>query len=139
MTISRRTLLSSGGALLAASSISFPTTALALEGGSGLIIALLAAATVEKGEDAPKPVDLLFSDRELKELNGYDKREQVHVFSKMLIQKLSKAWGIKFDGIDGEAIDRAYGDKGLTEGENIVRLLSKGPKFEITIKIVIKF
>ena len=57
----------------------------------------------------------------------------------MLIQKLSKAWGIKFDGIDGEAIDRAYGDKGLTEGENIVRLLSKGPKFEITIKIVIKF
>jgi hypothetical protein len=52
---------------------------------------------------------------------------------------LSKAWGIKFDGIDGEAIDRAYGDKGLTEGENIARLLSKGPKFEITIKIVIKF
>ena len=52
---------------------------------------------------------------------------------------LSKAWGLKFDGIDGESLDRVNGGKGLGEGENDLRIQTKGPKWEIKLTIVIKF
>lgn len=139
MTISRRDILTTGGAALTAGALTFPTLATALEGESGLIIALLAAAAVPSGDNAPKPARLNFSALERKQLSGLKPREQTAVLSKMLTQKLSRAWDMEVTPVDPRALNKALGGKGLQAGEYALLAMNKGPKFQIKITIVIKF
>jgi len=136
MTISKRTFLKVGaGATLA--SVASPL--MALEGESGLIIALLAAAAVADGEGAPKPTKFKFTKREVSALNEAGEDKAPDLLAQMLRGKMANEWSVASIDLSGNDIRKAMGGKGLAEGEHVVQALSKGPKWEIKITIVIKF
>jgi hypothetical protein len=62
MTISRRTLLSSGGAFLTAATLSVPTFALAGSGAGKVNVQDISITVVSEGDGAPKPIQIKVPD-----------------------------------------------------------------------------
>ena len=141
MTISRRTLLSSGGAFLTAATLSVPTFALAGSGAGKVNVQDISITVVSEGDGAPKPIQIKVPDWKWDYLQ----------LSEIIISSLRKGTGgsggedrltenltLNFKTMEN-ALRKADKGEGLVEGENIVRAQLKNPKWSITIKIVIKF
>jgi len=152
MTISRRTLLSSGLTMFAASNVPFQAIADVRKAGGDAPIEYFKLEMTIDGDDAPKPITIKGNKEEIDVLAWSWGMNNYRKFSEIIISSLRKGTG----GSGGEdrltenlslnfveALDNAFRKakkgKGLQEGENIVRAQLKNPKWSITIKIVIKF
>ena len=146
MTISRRTLLTSGGALLAATSFPVISFADVRKAGSGQM-EYFAMTISPEGEGAPKPFSIEGNKDEIDILAWSYANGDFRKFSEIIISAMGGSGGedrltenvsVNIETL-ADALKGANGGKGLGEGENIVKAQLKNPKWSITIKIVIKF
>ena len=155
MTISRRTLLSSGLTMFAASSVPFQAIADGRKAGDGQMeyIALEMDDIIQTivkidGDGAPKPAAFTLNKNQVRVLASSIKNNNYRKFPDIIVSAMEGSGGedrltenvsLNFSKTLDNALRKANDGKGLMEGENIVRAQLKNPKWSITIKIVIKF
>lgn len=151
MSISRRTLLTTGTATLLTGAFAgtafsedrkgFKPVAGAALGAAGPLAlglgAIIAVGAIHFGNGGGGKVEV--QDLSLIAINKAKPSDRPTVLGKELEARLSKEYPeVKFDGAIIKAVRKAYG-KELTEGETEITAAGKGPKWSIKLTIVIKF
>jgi len=105
----------------------------------------LSIVVLAEGEGAPRPIKFAFSESEIKALNSVDPDQRPNVLVKMLRGKMRNEWAIAMpkEWLISMPKEIDISDKDVAQvlenGGGVVHAMSKGPKWSLEIKIVIKF